>query len=84
MDFAQIAQYLTLDVITFLSLGEPFGFISEDKDMYQYSQSIADNLPVMNFFAAVPLLSAIMRIPTVQNNLIPTAKDKTGLGKAKA
>lgn len=84
MDFAQIAQYLTLDVITYLSLGEPFGFISEDTDKYEYVKSIEDNFPVMNVFSAVPLLSAIMRIPTVQNNLIPTVKDKTGLGKAKA
>lgn len=84
MDFAEMAQYLTLDVITFLSLGEPFGFISEDTDKYGYVKAIEDNFPIMNLFSAVPLLSAIMRIPTVQNNLIPTVKDKTGLGKAKA
>lgn len=84
MDFAEIAQFLTLDVITFLSLGEPFGFISEDTDKYGYVKAIEDNFPVMNIFSAVPILSAIMRIPTVQNNLIPTVKDKTGLGKAKA
>lgn len=84
MDFAQIAQYLTLDIITYLSLGEPFCFITEDTDKYEYVKSIEDNFPIMNIFSAVPLLSAIMRIPTVQNNLIPTVKDKTGLGKAKA
>jgi len=79
-----MAQYLTVDIITFLSLGEPFGFVSEDKDMYQYVQSIEDNFPIMNFFAAVPLLSVVMRTPIVQNNFIPTVKDRTGLGKAKA
>jgi hypothetical protein len=84
MDFAQIAQYLTLDVITFLSLGEPFGFISEDADKYGYVKAIEENFPVINFFSAVPILSAITRIPTVQNNLIPTVADNTGLGKAKA
>jgi hypothetical protein len=84
MDFAEMAQYLTLDVITFLSLGEPFGFISEDTDKYGYVKASEDNFPVMNLFSAVPLLSTIMRIPIVQNNLIPTINDKTGLGKAKA
>jgi len=84
MDFAEIAQFFTLDVITFLSLGQPFGFISDDTDKYEYVKSIEDNFPIMNVFSAVPLLSSIMRIPTVQNNLIPTVKDKTGLGKAKA
>jgi hypothetical protein len=84
LDFAELAQYLTLDVITCLSLGEPFGFVSEDTDKYGYVKSVEANFPIMNFFSAVPFLSAIMRIPRVQNNLIPTVKDKTGLGKVKA
>jgi hypothetical protein len=84
LDFAELAQYLTLDIITCLSLGEPFGFVSEDTDKYRYIKSIENNFPIINIFSAVPILSAIMRIPTVQNNLIPTVKDQTGLGKAKA
>lgn len=84
MDFAAIAQQLTLDVITYLALGKPFGYISEDTDKYEYIKSIEDNLPLMNVFATLPVLSDIMRIPIIQNRLIPTTKDKTGLGKAKA
>ena len=84
LDFAELAQFLTLDVITYLSLGEPFGFVSEDADKYGYIKAIEDNFPVMNLFAVVPVLSAIVQIPQVQANLIPTVKDKTGLGKAKA
>ena len=84
LDFAELAQYLTLDVVTFLSLGQPFGFVSEDTDKYEYVKSMEDNFPILNFFSIVPGLSDIMRIPTVQNSLIPTTKDKTGLGKAKA
>jgi cytochrome P450 len=84
MDFAAIAQQLTLDVITYLGLGKPFGFISEDEDKYGYIKSMEDNFPLMNVFATIPVLSDIMRVPTVQNNLIPSTKDKTGIGKAKA
>jgi hypothetical protein len=84
MDFAQIAQYLTLDVITSLSLGQPFGWVAEDKDMYDYVKTIEDNFPIMNVFSAVPLLSAIMRIPAVQKAAIPGVKDRVGMGKVKA
>ena len=84
MDFAQIAQFLALDVITCLSLGQPFGWIAEDKDMYEYVKTIEDNLPIMNVFSAVPLLSAIMRIPAVQKAAIPSVKDRVGMGKANA
>lgn len=84
MDFAQVAQYLTLDVITSLSLGQPFGWVAEDKDMYEYVKTIEDNFPIMNVFSAVPLLSAIMRIPAVQKAAIPGVKDRVGMGKVKA
>jgi len=84
MDFAQIAQFLTLDIITYLSLGHPFGWITEDKDMYEYVKTMEDNYPVMNVFAVVPLLSAILRIPAVQKAAIPGIKDRVGMGKVKA
>jgi hypothetical protein len=84
MDFAQIAQFLALDVITCLSLGQPFGWITEDKDMYEYVKTLEDNFPIMNFISVVPLLIAIMRIPVVQRVAIPGVKDRVGMGKAKA
>ncbi|ETI19663.1 hypothetical protein G647_08675 [Cladophialophora carrionii CBS 160.54] len=84
LDWAELAQYFTLDVITYLSLGEPFGFVANDTDKYTYVKSMEDNFPIMNVFSAVPLLSAIARIPTVQANLVPSPKEKTGLGKVKA
>jgi len=84
LDWAELAQYFTLDVITYLSLGEAFGFVSDDTDKYAYVKSMEDNFPIMNIFSAVPLLSSIARIPTVQANLIPSPKEKTGLGKVKA
>jgi cytochrome P450 len=43
-----------------------------------------ENVPVMNFMAAVPILSKIMRIPTVQRAALPTVKDRVGMGRIKA
>jgi len=84
LDWAELSQYFTLDVITYLSLGEAFGFVSQDADRYDYVKFMEQNFPIMNVFSAAPLLSAIARIPTVQANLVPSPKAKTGLGKVKA
>ena len=84
MDFAAIAQQLTLDMITLLGLGKSFGYISEDTDKYEYIKSMEEAMPLINIFATLPGLCDIMRIPSIQKNFIPTPKDKTGLGKAKA
>jgi cytochrome P450 len=86
MDFAQVIQYFTLDVITSLGLGQPFGYITdgEDVDKYDYVKTMEANFPIMNFCSAVPFLATIMQIPSVQRNSIPTVKDRVGMGKVKA
>ena len=36
LEFANIVQYFTLDVITSLTLSHPFGWVENDQDMYRY------------------------------------------------
>lgn len=86
MDFARVIQYFTLDVITSLGLGHPFGFITdgEDVDKFDYVKTQEENFPIMNFFSAVPILARIITIPAVQRMAIPTVKDRVGMGKVKA
>jgi cytochrome P450 len=43
-----------------------------------------ENMPAMNFMAAVPILSRIMRIPAIQRAALPTVKDRVGMGAIKA
>lgn len=83
VDFAEKIQYFTLDVISSLSLSHPFGFVSADRDMYDYIHTMENNYPVMNFFSSVPFLRRIMEIPWVQEKALPTVKDRTGMGKMK-
>lgn len=84
LDFANIIQFFTLDVIGSLSLSHEFGFLEEEKDQYQYVRTMEDNVPVMNIMSAVPILSKIMRIPAVQRVALPTVKDRVGMGRIKA
>ncbi|KAJ9614034.1 hypothetical protein H2200_002170 [Cladophialophora chaetospira] len=84
LEFANIIQFFTLDVITSLTLSHPFGWIENEKDMYEYVKTMEDNVPAMNFMSAVPILSRIMRIPAVQRAALPTVKDRVGMGAIKA
>lgn len=84
MDLARMMQYLTLDIISTLSLGEPFGVLDKDEDLYEYIQTMTGTFPAMTFMSAVPALSRLMRIPSVQRALAPSAKDRIGMGRLKA
>ncbi|KAK1543408.1 hypothetical protein CPAR01_04041 [Colletotrichum paranaense] len=45
-DFGRKAHFFTLDVISDLAFGEPFGFVASDSDMYEYIKTTEENLPV--------------------------------------
>ncbi|KAK5319343.1 hypothetical protein LTR70_004962 [Exophiala xenobiotica] len=82
-DLGQIIQYLTLDIITVLSLGKSFGWL-EDEDKYEYIATMEVNVPAMNFMSAVPFLSRLLRMPAIQRMTLPTVKDCVGMGRIKA
>ena len=84
LDLARTMQYLTLDIISTLSLGEPLGYVSKDEDLYEYIKTMTDNFPAMNIMSAVPALSRIMRIPAFQRAVAPSVKDRIGMGRIKA
>ncbi|KKY18914.1 putative cytochrome p450 [Phaeomoniella chlamydospora] len=83
MDFAQIAQFFTLDVITSLALSRSFGYLEEDTDIYDCVKTMEEKVPIMNFMSAVPVLSKIMRMHWFQRLIMPTVDDKLGMGKVK-
>lgn len=83
-DHSAVMQYFTLDVVMSLSLGKPFGFVSQDKDIFDYVQTMWENFPVMNFMLAYPPVVKFLSLPAVQKMTVPSVKDRTGLGKIKA
>lgn len=84
VDMAHMLQYLTLDVITALSLGNPFGWLESDSDKYAYIATMEANMPAMNFMSAVPALSRLTRMASIQRLILPGVKDRIGMGKVKA
>ena len=80
MDLAAKAQFFTLDVISDVSFGAPFGFLAEDKDLFQYNEINASAVPVMNMLQAMPWLSNIVyRWPF--RLALPSDGDNVGFGR---
>ncbi|KAH0537755.1 hypothetical protein FGG08_005503 [Glutinoglossum americanum] len=81
VDFARITQYLSLDVISDVSFGEPFGFLTKDEDVHEYIKMQRALLPVFEWFSTLPSLNRLIRIGWISRLVMPSPEDKTGVGK---
>ncbi|KAF2868641.1 cytochrome P450 [Massariosphaeria phaeospora] len=79
MDLAQKVQYFTLDVISALAFGRPFGYLDQDDDVYDYIKITTSYIPVMMTVANVPALAKILH-SRLFRGLLPTESDKLGFG----
>ncbi|KAH7196656.1 cytochrome P450 [Fusarium flagelliforme] len=80
LDFAEKTQFFALDVIGDVSFGEPFGYLSQDEDLYQYNEINESSLPVMNIVSVYPWLGRIVhRWPL--SLLLPREEDQVGFGR---
>jgi cytochrome P450 len=80
MDLAQKVQYLTLDVISHVGLGQPFEMLKADSDLYGYIKSAEEGLTIAN--ASVGLgINWIIQIPWIGRLLGPSERDASGFGK---
>ncbi|KAK3680774.1 pisatin demethylase [Podospora appendiculata] len=79
-DFARKAQYFTTDVISILGFSEPFGFLANDRDMYNYIALIEKIMPVVMINTAYPFLVRLQSLPIIRR-LQPSHTDADGFGK---
>lgn len=80
VDFARIAQYFALDVITDVASGKPYGFIETDSDVHDYLKIQSILFPIFECFSTLPSLERLIRFPPISKAVMPTAKDSKGLG----
>ncbi|OAP64768.1 hypothetical protein AYL99_00740 [Fonsecaea erecta] len=80
IDFAVFAQYFTLDSLTHIAFGHPFGFLIENKDLYDYNKSSTAFFPVMELGTNLPLIHFILSSSLMQALAGPKPEDKAGLG----
>ncbi|KAJ0336386.1 hypothetical protein KNSL1_013302 [Colletotrichum chrysophilum] len=79
-DFGLKAQYFTLDVISDLAFGNPFGDLASDSDVHGYIHTIEQKMPSIFVATVLPSLLTVLSWPGLKR-LLPSESDATGLGK---
>lgn len=83
MDLAKKAQYFTLDVISTVGLGKPFGMLSSDRDVDDYVKSSEEGLMAATFALALGM-SWAAQAPLIGRFIAPSPNDNNGFGKMMA
>lgn len=83
MDLASTIQYLTLDVVSDLSLGKPFGDLKADKDINDYLKASAEGLRIGNVSWALGTMW-LRDVPIIGPAISPSEKDPSGFGRMMA
>jgi len=81
MDLAQKAQFFTIDVITDLATGAPFGDLPSDSDQNEYLRTTTEAQAAFIMICSMPALTKIIQIPSIGKWLFPTSQDEIGMGK---
>jgi cytochrome P450 len=79
-DFGRKAQYFTLDVISDLAYGDPFGFLKEDGDRYSYIRITEEQFSMLLTFTIYPWIVYTLSSRYLKF-LLPNEKDLVGFGK---
>ncbi|KAK2029101.1 cytochrome P450 [Colletotrichum zoysiae] len=79
MDMASKSTYFALDVISELGFGTPYGFLKEDRDLYQYVSTKDAFFPVMVTMGNMPWLARLMHSWPLNLGL-PKSGDSAGFG----
>ncbi|RYP05775.1 hypothetical protein DL764_003592 [Monosporascus ibericus] len=80
MDFARKIQYFTLDVISNVGFGEPFGNLRSDQDVNEYAKAGEIGLRVTTVGLALGL-TWFLQLPLVARILGPSENDVVGFGR---
>ncbi|KAI9647240.1 hypothetical protein NHQ30_003623 [Ciborinia camelliae] len=80
VDFAEKVQYLTLDAITDVAFGKPFGCLGKDGDIYDYIKSVDELLPAAVIGGIFPWMFSLSG-SFILKPFLANENNKFGLGK---
>lgn len=80
LDLGRVTSYFTLDVISRIAFGQPFGFLENDDDPFGYIENLSQFLPAIIVFGVYTELTNILKWPLLKSAL-PKSTDKRGLGR---
>ncbi|KAH8887802.1 cytochrome P450 [Thozetella sp. PMI_491] len=81
MDFARVSHYFTLDCLTRIAYGYPFGYLETDSDVYEYLATSAATIPFLATCTDIPWLGAIFLSPLALQLIGPKPTDTKGPGR---
>ncbi|KAH9896258.1 cytochrome P450 [Xylariomycetidae sp. FL2044] len=80
VDWAQIAQYFTLDTLSKVAFGKEFGCMSANQDVHDFMETSKKGMGFMTLCAEVPLLRSILTSRIFLRFAGPKNTDAKGIG----
>lgn len=84
-DIGKRIQFLTVDIITKLCLGEALGCVANDKDMHDFLATVQRGNAVCQHFSVLLELNSLMyyltKIPILGTLIVPKPTDQSGVGR---
>ncbi|KAI0479423.1 BcABA1, cytochrome P450 monooxygenase [Xylariaceae sp. FL0804] len=81
VEFAELASYFSMDVITRSAFGEEFGYLKNDEDIYGFLAGVKETWPSLAVALDMPLLRNVLFSKTYLKWFGPRTTDAGGLGK---
>ncbi|KAE8445141.1 hypothetical protein EG329_013743 [Mollisiaceae sp. DMI_Dod_QoI] len=80
MDWARIAQYFALDVLTDVAFSKSLGYLKSNADIYDYIKTVRARLPRIQMRANIPFVSTLLANSVLKKVLALTTNGKSGMG----
>ena len=79
-DMALIAQYFTMDVISHVALGYPFGYLQRNEDIYNFLATTRSLMPVLELGCNHSWIKRLLESRLMQIIVAPSPNDSKGIG----
>jgi hypothetical protein len=79
-NLVRIIRYFTMDVISALAYGEPFGYMDANDDLFGYNAQVDAASKIVGALINTPILRTLINSPLAPR-LMPKITDKNGMGR---
>ncbi|KAF2859031.1 cytochrome P450 [Piedraia hortae CBS 480.64] len=80
MDLAAVVRFFTLDVLSSVAFGRPFGFMAANKDLWKYDEKTSQFTLVLEWAVNHRFFRAILQSSLMQHLTAPKETDRVGMG----
>jgi hypothetical protein len=79
-DLVHIIRYFTMDAITALAYGEPFGYLDANEDLFEFNKQVQGLQKLVGTLLNTPILRTLINSPLAPG-FMPKITDKKGMGR---